>query len=192
MAKLTMVQIVPYARGAGFTGNDLIKSVAIAYAESAGVTNATHRNNNGTTDYGLWQINSIHKGLLASGSWSDPASNARMAYTIYSDAGKKWRPWATYNSGRYLAFMSMAGYAVRSTTGEKQPDETGPNLPNAPDLSSITDFAKFASDPHNWLRFGMFWAGFILLVIAAFRMTGDNKLGPVSKVAAAVITKKVV
>src|SRR6059058_3063884 len=69
--------------------------VAIALAESGGNSDATHTNANGSTDYGLWQINSIHKDILSSGKWSVPGDNYNMAATIYINAGYKFTPWTT-------------------------------------------------------------------------------------------------
>jgi hypothetical protein len=78
-------------------------AAAIAMAESGGRSDATHTNANGTTDRGLWQINSIHGGQ----STLDPLANAKAAVTI-SKNGTTWRPWCTAwstgaCSGTYLA-----------------------------------------------------------------------------------------
>lgn len=97
---------------AGFTGQDLVIMTAIDGAESGYVPTATHRNSNGSTDYGLAQINSVHAGILASGPWADPYANARMARQVWAEAGGSWRPWATYNSGSYLKFMPKAGPGI--------------------------------------------------------------------------------
>jgi hypothetical protein len=59
-------------------------------------------------------------------------------------------------------------------------------------LSTITDAIKFISDPNNWRRVGLFVAGLVLIVVAIFKLTGNNQLSPITKtVAKAVITKKV-
>ena len=63
-------------------------------AESGGDADATNNNSNGTTDRGLWQINSIH----GSQSTTDPVANARAAVSI-SDNGTNWRPWCTAWTG---------------------------------------------------------------------------------------------
>lgn len=71
-------------------------AAAVAMAESGGNPNASNRNSNGTTDRGLWQINSIH----GSQSTFDPISNARAAVSI-SKNGTNWRPWCTaWSTGR--------------------------------------------------------------------------------------------
>ncbi len=107
MPLVTPTQIANYAAAAGFSGTDLAVAVAIALAESSGNTTATHRNGNGSVDYGLWQINSVHSDLLNS-SWSDGAVNAKMAYAIYSRAGNRFTDWVTYNSGAYTLYLPQA------------------------------------------------------------------------------------
>jgi cell wall-associated NlpC family hydrolase len=107
MARLTAGQIAGAAQAAGFRGANLTIATAIALAESSGDSLATHVNSDGSTDYGLWQINSVHAALLAAGTWSDPNSNAAMAFSV-SGSGTSFTPWATFNSGAYLAFMSEA------------------------------------------------------------------------------------
>lgn len=63
-------------------------AAAVALAESGGNANAGPKNNNGSIDRGLWQINSIH-GALSS---FDPLQNAKAAVKI-SNNGANWRPW---------------------------------------------------------------------------------------------------
>ena len=57
------------ALAAGFPAEQVITAVAIAGAESGYDPAATHLNSDGSTDYGLWQINSIHTVLLTQGDW---------------------------------------------------------------------------------------------------------------------------
>jgi hypothetical protein len=115
---LTDAQLAGLAASVGFTGRDIVLAVAMALAESDGRTDATNANANGSTDYGLWQINTIHPELLASGTWSVPADNARMAYSVFTDAGRSWTPWSTYNNGAYLKFYA------RGQTAAANPDTT--------------------------------------------------------------------
>jgi len=114
MPTLTDAQIAGAARSAGFTGPALVIAVAVSLAESGGRSDATNRNSNGTTDFGLWQINSIHKAELAAGSWSNPTDNAIMAHKVWASAGGSFRPWVTFTRGTYLAFMARAGVAANS------------------------------------------------------------------------------
>ena len=98
---------------------------AIALAESGGRSDAINRDSNGTTDTGLWQINSVHnlKNL------NDPAANAAAAVKIERTQGLK--AWTTYSTGAYKKFLK----------GGVQPVTTG--LPTG---STSTASATPASD----------------------------------------------
>lgn len=180
MPVLSAPQIAGYASAAGFTGRSLTLAVAVALAESGGRTDATHRNSNGSTDYGLWQINSVHGDLIRSGSWSNPADNARMAHSVYAAAGGSFRPWATYTSGRYLAFVGRASAASGNPAPPSaQGSATGVGFPNPlSPLVGISQFANLIANPHTWIRIAMFTAGGGLLVIGILTLTRlDNALG---------------
>ncbi len=59
-------------------------------------------NTDGTYDYGLFQINSIHghsRYILA-----NPAKNTEIAFKIWQSQG--YRAWSAYNNGSYLKFMN--------------------------------------------------------------------------------------
>ncbi len=61
----------------------------------------TGLNTNGTYDYGLFQINSVHghsRDILA-----NPAKNTEIAFRIWQSQG--YRAWSAYNNGAYLKFM---------------------------------------------------------------------------------------
>lgn len=121
MTTLSDAQIYAAAKAAGFTSAQAVIATAIAKAESSGNPAATHHNTNGTTDYGLWQINSVHANLFAGGAnWADPVTNARMAHSVFQSQG--WRAWSTYNSGAYLTRMDS------SVTGTNAPVPTASNV----------------------------------------------------------------
>ncbi len=184
MATLSARQIAAVAQRAGFKGRDVTIAVAVALAESGGRTDAVNTaNRNGSRDYGLWQINTVHGSLLTRGSWSNPDDNARMAYTVFSQAGNSWRPWATYNSGRYLAFMGAASAASANPDGSTTPSGNAQTagFPGSEQLDGILKFGQFVTDSNNWKRAGLFLMGGILLIIALMRMTGDNQLSGVTK-----------
>lgn len=76
---------------------------AVAMAESSGVINPPpHVNANGSIDYGLWQINSVH-GYNVNQLRTDPAYNARAAVSIFNSGGAK--EWTTFTSGAYKKYM---------------------------------------------------------------------------------------
>ena len=71
-------------------------AAAVAMAESGGHPNATNRNSNGSTDRGLWQINSVHGAM----STLDVKANARAAVSL-SKNGTSWKAWCTaWSSGK--------------------------------------------------------------------------------------------
>lgn len=77
-------------------------------AESGG--NATidnaGTNRDGSTDYGLMQINSIHADMVGGNleALRDPATNIKIAYSL-SKGGTDWTPWSAYNNGKYLKWL---------------------------------------------------------------------------------------
>lgn len=95
-----------HAYRAGFRGDDIGIAVAVAKAESGWNAKATNRNRNGSVDYGLFQINSVHAAILNTGNWADPADNTAMAFKVWTDAGRSWGPWVTYWSGAYRQHLA--------------------------------------------------------------------------------------
>lgn len=177
---ITDIQRAQLARKAGFPENEIARAVAISLAENtSGDPAAEHVNTNGSIDYGLWQINSVHN--LPVSQLKDPQGNANAAFKIWSDAGRSWRPWSTFKSGKYMAFFQRGQAAARN---KQAPDpNAGPtiSIDDNSSLQSVVDFFKFISDAHNWQRVGLFALGVILLIIGLFKLTGDNKLSQTTK-----------
>lgn len=103
---------------AGFRERSLlITAVAVALAESSCRPTAQNTNTNGTGDFGLWQINSIHGYPLS--CLYNAQCNANAAYRIYSASGN-FLPWCTYEkpacggvgNGTYRQHMAEATAAV--------------------------------------------------------------------------------
>lgn len=108
---LTPQQIGFYASRAGFTGQNLVIAIAVALAESGGSVGAINTgNSNGSTDRGLWQINSVHTQFQQNRLF-DPSYNAFAAFQI--SGGHNWFPWASYTNGRYQKFLNEAQKAVQ-------------------------------------------------------------------------------
>jgi Lysozyme like domain len=103
-------QVAALAKLGGFSGHDEITTMtAIALAESGGRMVKGGPNHNGTYDWGIWQINDIHKPSEA--IKTNPVANAKAAHAIYVQAGNSYKPWSTYNSGKYKDFWTEAELA---------------------------------------------------------------------------------
>jgi hypothetical protein len=76
---------------AGFTGQTVAQMVCTAKYESDFFEQASNSNSNGTTDYGLWQINSSHLGeagcTSSASALYDGATNAKCAREIFESQG---------------------------------------------------------------------------------------------------------
>ena len=109
---LSVAQIASAMRAAGWPEDAIPTGIAIVLAESGGNPRAVNTaNRNGSVDYGLFQINTVHGSLLSRGDKFNPVDNARMALTVYKQAGNSWKPWSTFNSGKYKDFNSaVAGF----------------------------------------------------------------------------------
>lgn len=118
MANETPQQIATQAAQAGFTGTGLTDIVAIVEAESSGNPEAINQNTNGSTDYGLAQINSIHG--VSQSAMFDPAQNLAEAYSL-SDGGTNFAPWSTYNSGAYQKYLDEATGATSGIGASSTP-----------------------------------------------------------------------
>ena len=167
---------------------------AIALAESGGqVGQKGGPNNNGTYDYGLWQINSSHSQFDQNRLLSDPLYNAQAAVSVYKSQGLT--AWSTYNSGAYKTFLSQGSSAAPNyggdsggrvrPGGETSGSGSGTVLdaslfdPGSIDLNpfdlwkniigsihSVSDFLQLISWialPVNWLRAVEFLTGILLM-----------------------------
>lgn len=144
-------QIATYARQAGFPDSAIPTAVAIAMAESSGRADATHGNQNGSTDYGLMQINSVHGNLLKNYNWSDPAQNMQMAYQVWKDAGGSFSPWVTYNTGAYHQFMDVGQSAYKQSNLIKQQQQSVVSTADSALRQKIVADAKtYFGVPYVW------------------------------------------
>lgn len=105
-------RVAAYAHNAGWSGEALVIAIAVAKAESGWKFDAKGGpNKNGTYDYGLFQINEIHKPSDAEKTM--PLPNAKRAFAIYKGAGNRFSPWSAYNNGAYKKHMTDARNAVK-------------------------------------------------------------------------------
>jgi hypothetical protein len=169
MAKYTFQQLVDLWVQAGGNAASGAMAAAIAMAESGGDPDATHVNTNGTTDRGLWQINSIH----GAQSTTDPTANARAAVAI-SGNGSSWRPWCTAWSdgacgGDYLG--SSSPYR-KYTSGDVNTGSVAGSSTQTAGLSMLnpSSWAQAFLKPIGvWLLYGaMAGLGTVLIVAAGW------------------------
>ena len=111
--------IATYAAQAGFTGTDLVISVAVALAESGGNARAYNPEKQAGTatgkgSYGLWQIYLEAHPEFANQDLYDPQTNADAAFSVYSKAGNSFSPWSTYNNGTYQSHLDVAQAQVEA------------------------------------------------------------------------------
>jgi hypothetical protein len=135
-------------------------AVAVALAESGGAVNAINHNTDGSTDRGLWQINSVHGNL----STFDPLANAKAAVKI-SSGGLNWQPWTTYRNGAYKSHLSGARKAP--ATPVRGTDTTS--------TASSNDGQLFGESKQSQLKYAAVWAG-VLGVGVAIAGIGVNRI----------------
>jgi hypothetical protein len=105
------------ASRAGFSGDRLVTAVAVGMAESSCRPEVYLSNGptkgcpNGSTDRGLWQINSCWHPSVSKSCAYDAQCNANAAYRI-SSRGANWKPWVAYTNGRYEGYLDGARAAV--------------------------------------------------------------------------------
>lgn len=119
-------------REAGFPESVIGRMVCTAKYESSFYERATNHNSNGTTDYGLFQINSVHLHDAGCPSTTsalfDAATNARCAYSIYRQQGiNAWYGYQKHRSecNATPAPASSSGSAPTPTGAADTADTSG-------------------------------------------------------------------
>lgn len=205
MAVLSPKQIYALAVDAGFPKPGTATTMtAIALAESGGRTDAVGHNSNGTTDTGLWQINSSHG--YSQASLLDPRQNARAAKAIWDRQG--YNAWVAFKKGTYNRELPKALDAASQVQGTSIADilkalpvaagtltdvgksvvgGVAENLNPAKPLAQAVDLmaraGTFLANPQNWLRILYVGLG-AALVIGALVMVTAPITEPVIKAGA--------
>lgn len=99
----TYVQLENLWENAGGSKRLAPVMAAIAMAESGGHTLATHTDSDGSTDQGLWQINTVHQKMYKGKNIYDPQTNAHVAVQIEKTSGL--HAWSTFNNGKYKLYL---------------------------------------------------------------------------------------
>jgi hypothetical protein len=187
----TFAQLVEFAKQAGFPADQAPTAAAVALAESSGNAGASHVNSNGSTDFGLWEINSVHRALLAGKNWRDPVVNAQMAFQVWHDAGGKWTPWSTYKSGAYTKYLNgnpVGAAGTGASLGSASGTISGGSDPFAgvtaaldgisTSFQSVAGVANVAAKlalPQTWVRIMSGVFGAILLGFGLVMLTREIK-----------------
>ena len=110
-AQASAAQIYTWAVQAGFSPQEAVIATAITYPESGGYPGIVQSGEPySRTGWGLWQItpgNSVPS-VGVDNALLDGATNARAAYAKFADSGHSFRPWTTYNDGKYKSFLGQA------------------------------------------------------------------------------------
>lgn len=196
---LTDIQIAAFASKAWsptINANEISIATAIALAESGGNPAAeNHANKDGSIDYGLWQINTVHANRFRlikykdSNLWAhrlEPEANAMMAYQVFANAGRSWSPWTVYRTGaykQYLARGDKAASGLINSGGWKVIlkgfvlGSVDPSKGIAGGVPEWKDYLAKILDPKNWLRVGMVLAGVFILSIVASQLIRETSVG---------------
>lgn len=146
-------------------------AAAVAMAESGGDPNATNTNSDGSTDRGLWQINSVH----GSQSTTDPLANAKAAVQISSN-GSNWRPWCTTWSGPCTgSYLDSSAPVMKylpsgSNTGITTASTSSGSVQNADWLDNLNPSkwaSAFLTPIGRWFFYGLMTLGGITLAAGA-------------------------
>ena len=214
------LHVIPFALWiladqAGFKGGDRLTAAAVSMAESTGNAHAIHINDNGSADYGCWQINDeAHRSLFDQYDWTSAIDNATMAHIVWQQAGGSWSPWNTYPNASNLQVNTVIAGIKQYGVDDPYNGTVPPTLPKdvadifnaftssaesvvpgVGALQTVSDFLKKLTDIHSWVSIGLILLGVIILIVVAVKILGQDAVkgakqvlnSPVGNVAKAVI-----
>lgn len=168
MALLSGIAIAKHAATAGFRGNDLVISIAVALASSLG---------NDSQEGGLWH--------QAGAPANDPAGQARAAYARWKAGG--WKQWPAYTSGRYLLMMPGAAASagakevldIIGQAGEAAQGaiDTGKDMLDAAQnaVGALQKAGVWLSKRENWIRVAQVTIGGAMIIAAVAMITRPQR-----------------
>jgi hypothetical protein len=143
-------------------------AAAVALAESSGKIDAENTNTNGSKDYGLWQVNSVHK-FNAEKLKSDPIYNAKSAHSVYSTQG--WGAWTQWRNGAYKSFLGQnPTVSLGNATGVDAVTQTADK---ANPLDMLSGLIATIQSREFWTRFGKIILGGLLTVAAVLILASE-------------------
>lgn len=162
---LSYGQIVALCKAQGFP--DPYLAAAVAMAESGGNTCAKNTNTDGSTDRGLFQINSVNGSL----SVYNLKQNIANAFKI-SNGGRSWSPWVTFQTGAYRKYLDRHAHVPPSVRGPGVGGGTGHGATTSSAGGAIDSPAhrSAALSALLWVLFVLGGAG--LALFGAARMVG--------------------
>jgi len=183
MATLDRQEVAQLLQTAGITGKDNDTMVAIAKCESQYNDKVVHTNSDGSTDTGLWQINSQHRRRHP--SWTvkwlqDKRNNVIAARTLYEANGfSDWSAskdcWSKeVTASRSERDTSLYDIPVVGDTAEAIAN-VGAGLNTV--VGVVVDTAQWFGDPGNWLRILYVTGGLVLGGVAVAGVFSETKVG---------------
>lgn len=193
---LPINQIYAACVAAGFgAGQDAMVMTAICMAESGGRPLAVGYAVPSRPDYGLAQINYIHKddgGAIPADffppgqKWKIPITNLRAAKQIKDERGN-FTPWVVFQTGAYSKYLKDAQAASGSGESYNGAIEPGPefNGENATETIVGGAIPDIVGSMFSGLGKALWIGGGAVLVVLGFVMMNADKL-PVGKIASVV------
>ncbi len=112
-AVMSPLQAAAALKLAGWPDDQLVTGVAVGEGESG--LDASVENEIGAAGW-LQVLRSAHPDLFSAlpskSAWMDPVTDAKMALSVYNQAGHSWRPWQAYTNGAYSDHLADAQKAV--------------------------------------------------------------------------------
>jgi hypothetical protein len=143
-----------------YTDWDVGLMTAIALAESGGKVDAQHTNSDGSIDYGLLQVNSVHgydpNCLLKA------ECNIDKAHEVWLSQG--YGAWTTYNTGAWKLFRNK-DTNIQSGMQGKASAAVGAGKDVVNKISSVGDLISWVTDPSTWARVGKGVMGSTLIIL---------------------------
>lgn len=148
------------------------QAAALSIAENPNQVPSSPQNKDGSYDYGLWQINSVH-GFNTAALESNPAYNAQAAVAVYKSQG--FAAWTTYGGAAYEKALSDNGYAALGNVSGGSSSMTTPVAPPTPLTNVLTgafgEYGAWVTNNNVNVLYKALFFCLALLVFAAIPLT---------------------
>lgn len=186
-------EIAALARSRGLSAGAAEGMAHVAECESGGDAGIVHQNTNGTTDTGLWQINSVH--TRDHPSWTVawlkvPANNAAAMKTLYDSSRgvEHWKAsmgcWLPKISSNALGStlrdpLGVLGAAVSDPGGVVSgvADALNPLDDIAALAEPFVEFVGWLTDPNTWKRAALVIAGGGIVLVGVAVVARGTEVG---------------